>query len=488
MAPQVLPQLSSKAPVLPESKKLTNEDRPNEHPAKLFSPPHDTSMQNHQNERLQKITIDDLSSLFKALKTLASIDARPERLANLADKKHKLFQQQLEKAEEGLQQWANNQEILYICERLTDLDQYSSWFEYWLVRLYQYLYFLKNLADTVNQHSATNPAKKLAKNVVQNVATAKEYLRECACDEAYLNTLSAQLRDQRSQRLEGEAEHSEYLYSLISSLQYRYWLERPGDRERARCQTLLISELQQLRNLAQSSHHDANEKRNDAWMKVLEQIHEFVLPLPEKKDEIKKELANWVNIKLRLKFELKDLPVQDEKERKVNKSLDQSISSSQDANLITLADLLPDSRPSTLWEIFDAIDEEWRQKAERLIARKLLEYLEQDPDGILRAICSRDYPQCTLHEVIIRRVLTFPAEPYRSIGAVLGTYPQVPHHLWKAKGGMNLVYEIYCGLAALEIAQLVIELLVLVIHLPIYVHQLSFGLIDQISFELEHNL
>ncbi len=455
------------------------------------------------NKHLHEENDDYLQVLFENVKTIADLQS----LAKLP-RRHPRFETKLGQAEGYLCKWAVDAEnLLSICTQLPHWEEHTYTTRYLLVGFHQYLHGLKELAQAIEQISAKIETKKLAKIAKQHVIEIEHYLHQCHCDDKHLINLSAQLQSQRSRRLEGNTEHNEYLHLLIGIMQYRHWMQKTGCREWENCQRFLIQELEQLRELRRSSHPSANDIVNATWRNVLERIHEFVLPLPEKTNEIKKELAYWINSKLRLWDNLGKLPEEDAKERKRYTSLDQLIGSHENGKPISLGDSLADPRPSTIWEILDEIEKDWYRQAEWFIAKEAIKYFEQDPDEILRRFCSRKYPQLNLQEIIKRYYLTFPPQKDSVIVRDLNINRQRPGHavrelkekLAKRYGlpfppekksktypVAYVVIEFYCELAALELAKNVVATINLIVHLPTCIQQLSFRLIDQIFIELEH--
>ena len=68
----------------------------------------------------------------------------------------------------------------------------------------------------------------------------------------------------------------------------------------------LLMEIQQLPGLAKSHHPDYYEVLDDTLLKLAEEIQEF----EPKHSSIETSLVAWINVKLRLKYEVRDLHFQ----------------------------------------------------------------------------------------------------------------------------------------------------------------------------------
>lgn len=311
---------------------------------------------------------------------------------------------------------------------------------------------------------------------------------------------------ERLKRLNPNIDHAEYLYRLIETIQYLHQVQKTDCREWRICQGWLISKVQKLPGLWRSTHHSYEDVLFKTLNEMLERINEFELPTVAEASLTPGRLTGWINKRLGLRYKVIKLYQPNSKEPEPD-SLDRPIGSSEDSKPTLLGDLFADSRPSTLWEKLDEIEKDWYQQAEWFIGRKAINYFKQDPDEILRTFCIRKYPQINVQELIRRYYLTFPPQKDSIIVQDLNIDRQRPEHVIRELKGRlakqyglpfppekksktypisYVVIEFYCGLAALELAKTVVEIINLIVHLPTRIQQLPFRLIDQISIELEH--
>lgn len=171
----------------------------------------------------------------------------------------------------------------------------------------------------------------------------------------------------------------------------------------------------------------------DTLLEALDDICNFDPP-PEP-HSIKKGLKNWINYKLRLEHEVKNLcsaafpkiPKFKSPKREYNFlrrmrpfSLDSPLGNESNE---TFVDFLPD--PQTLGDL-----DEWAEKWKREeVACKLRAYIEQDPEGKLQKCCLRKYPHCNAQ--VVARLLLSSSTYYKPNGInrkkiVEEKFPDVP--------------------------------------------------------------
>ena len=205
----------------------------------------------------------------------------------------------------------------------------------------------------------------------------------------------------------------------------------------------LLREIQQLPGLASSSHPDYQEALDDTLMRLATEIHEFE-PNP---DAVEKSLVTWINYKLRLKYEVKNLQSSyqsrskksiktanleyKEQVRKHPLSLDVPIGGEGNQ---TFRDLILSQEPTTIWEQQALIAEEQKKQQNSRIGIKLKTYIERDPDSSLRNCHPRNHPHCNCLVLSQRLLLKYPPDKLAAIAKDL----QINYHTlnwhWKNKG------------------------------------------------------
>jgi hypothetical protein len=200
----------------------------------------------------------------------------------------------------------------------------------------------------------------------------------------------------------------------------------------------LLQEVPQLPRLARSTHPDYGEILNDTFLQIADRIHEF-----QPQDSIGVSLTNWINLQLRLTYRLKDL--YDSQSDQANKadpkaqfraqirkpplSLDASIG---EAGNLSFGDQLSDPRP-TLSDLESLIQHDQQQQVER-IGQQIYEYIETDPEYLLRQCYPQKYPECHCQLLAKRLLLKQPPDRFQ---AIVNDYRVNYHTLyshWKNRG------------------------------------------------------
>ena len=206
-----------------------------------------------------------------------------------------------------------------------------------------------------------------------------------------------------------------------------------SSREWRKAMHQLLSYIQRLPGLARCSHPDYPEVLNDTLALVPEKIQEFQ-PDPS---SLTNSLVNWINYKLRHKYRVLELyqPASSEQ-----LSLDNLVRT-EEGSRETFTDLLPDPRPSNIWELEDLLEQWQQQQKTESIGTKLRHYIEQDPEGKLRSCVSRKHPKCNCHLLSQRLYLKNPPDNLTRFASEFNIpYQTVVTH-WKKKG-LPLLQEI----------------------------------------------
>ncbi len=142
----------------------------------------------------------------------------------------------------------------------------------------------------------------------------------------------------------------------------------------------LLYEIQELPGLARCSHPDYPEVLDDTLIEVANRISEF----HPRHESITTSLVLWINYRLRLKFKVKDLLCS--RGRQPPLSLDQLLSHEGSK---TFGDILSDITSTAPPDPGSSI-----------IAQRVWEYVEQDPERKLRNCIVPKYPSCNAQKVV----------------------------------------------------------------------------------------
>ncbi|MDY7008228.1 MAG: hypothetical protein SWX82_30950 [Cyanobacteriota bacterium] len=194
----------------------------------------------------------------------------------------------------------------------------------------------------------------------------EDYVLKRVMDDNYLNKIRAVC--------DGSSEDRE-LYELIEN-----FCRQPENR-RGIAFVPLLKKIEGLKGLTYSKHRDFWMILQDTWVKVYQQIASDFEPQEQSKS-LQSSLVTWINKKLRLKYEEKDL---------WNKakplSLDALLNGDRD-NKNTLGDLLSSLEADPMEQ---AIQEEEHQKLEQRL-KKLYALTDHHPK----------YPECTIGKIFER--------------------------------------------------------------------------------------
>ena len=221
----------------------------------------------------------------------------------------------------------------------------------------------------------------------------------------------------------------------------------------------LLMEIQQLPGLAKSHHPDYYEVLDDTLLKLAEEIQEF----EPKHSSIETSLVAWINVKLRLKYEVRDLHFQtitssknranpkgakeefNAQIRKQPLSLDIPIGEEGGE---TFGSQLPGKSHGNFWELQSAIAEDQKEQENARIGIKIKQYIEQDPEKNLRNCHPRAHPNCNCQILSKRLLLKYPPDKMVDIARDLKVNYNTLNWHWKNRGipllqeiAMNLGYQ-----------------------------------------------
>ena len=194
-----------------------------------------------------------------------------------------------------------------------------------------------------------------------------------------------------------------------------------GSPERQKALNRLLVNLQKLPELLRSKHPDYLDALNRTWEWFSHNICETFKPL---KDSFQKSLTTWINGYLY--WRIKDLP-----SSQAHLSLDTVIRGSN--NLETYLDQLPESSNSLTLKGLDAYLSKLDNQKLQTISLKLEHYIEQDPDGQLRACHLRNSPHCHCQFLAKKLLLKNPPERLASISRELKINDRTLRSHWKNK-------------------------------------------------------
>ncbi|MCP2730184.1 hypothetical protein [Limnofasciculus baicalensis] len=207
----------------------------------------------------------------------------------------------------------------------------------------------------------------------------------------------------------------------------------------------LLLEIQQLPGLTKSNHPDYDEVLDDTLLKLAEEIQEF----EPKHSSIETSLVGWINIKLRLKYEVRELHSQsitssknrshpqgakeefNAQARKQPLSLDVPIG---EEGSETFGSQLPAKSPCNLWEVQSAIAKDQKEQENERIGIKLKQYIEQDPERRLQSCHPRPYPNCNCQILSQRLLLKYPPDKMVDIARDLEVNYNTLNWHWKNRG------------------------------------------------------
>lgn len=184
----------------------------------------------------------------------------------------------------------------------------------------------------------------------------------------------------------------------------------------------LLRVLPAIPGIFKSSHSHYPEVWNDVLLRVSREIDSFIVP----KKDVLSSLAYWINLKLRLKYAIRDLQRGDRatktrspkslfqyQARQPPLSLDRPITSDSEQ---TFADQLPTPTLATLEDYLSRVQHEAQQE---ILAADLQQYIETDPEIMLRDCHPRKYPQANAQFLALRLLLKEPPDTLAQIAREL---------------------------------------------------------------------
>lgn len=199
----------------------------------------------------------------------------------------------------------------------------------------------------------------------------------------------------------------------------------------------LLRILPRLPGLAVSNHAQYPEIWNDTLLRVSQEIQTFESP----PSNVVAALVHWINLKLRLKYAVKDLQRGDRarpgprsakaefkrQARQAPLSLDRPLSA--DTN-VTFADQLPAPTLSTL---ADQIAQAQKEAQQTALATHLQDYIRRDPDARLQACHPKAKPEANAQLLALRLLLQDPPDSLAKIARDLTINYHTLNWHWQRK-------------------------------------------------------
>ena len=233
-------------------------------------------------------------------------------------------------------------------------------------------------------------------------------------------------------------ERDEQLSQLIAAVRR----EPKGSLVWRQAMNQLLRIIQQLPGLARSSHPDYFEALNDTLVRLSDEIQSF----NPTGTSVANSLTGWINRKLRLKYQVRELhlPPRDRAKstnrtaqaefktqaRQPPLSLDRPINLDSGE---TFGERLSDPNPATLWELEDAIAQAQKQQETNRIGLALTQYIEQDPERVLRNCHPRSHPDCHSQTLSQRLLLKHPPDKLAKLAREFNINYHTLNWHWKNK-------------------------------------------------------
>jgi hypothetical protein len=210
-----------------------------------------------------------------------------------------------------------------------------------------------------------------------------------------------------------------------------------------RAMNRLLLEIQQLPGLAKSTHPDYPEVLNDALMRLGKEIQEFEPRQPS----LEKSLTAWINGKLRLKYEVKDLHASPQARRHLQTqstrvefrrqvqltplSLDAPLNHDVSASF---GDQLAAPGACTIWELEEEIYQVQQHQQRTRIGLRLSQYIQDDPESKLRQCHPQAFPQCHCQMLSQRLLLKHPPDRMANLAREFNINYHTLNWHWKNRG------------------------------------------------------
>ncbi len=187
----------------------------------------------------------------------------------------------------------------------------------------------------------------------------------------------------------------------------------------------LLTLLQRLPGLARSVHPDYLEALDRTWEWVGRNICTFK---PRANLSLQESLVKWVNGYLY--WRIRDLPgVETPNQMRLDRIIGQE-AGSKTTRLEQLSET--GLKPPTLSGLDGQVDAQ-KQQAIQQIVLSLEQYIEADPDGLLRNCHPRKHPDCNCQVLSQRVLLKYPPDRFADISRDLGINYQTLKSHWEKK-------------------------------------------------------
>lgn len=187
--------------------------------------------------------------------------------------------------------------------------------------------------------------------------------------------------------------------------------------ERQKALNRLLAVVQQLPGIKYSKHPDYLQALNQTWEWVSRKIGEF----EPRSSSVQQSLVTWINGYLN--WRIRDLYIPEDRN---SISLDRPISNNE-GEITTLGDRLPAMTLDLLEAKIVQIQEKQRQR----IGQRVRQYIQQDPEGILKSCHPRKHPDCNCQLLAMRMLLQEPPQRIADIAREFNINNQTLYSHWK---------------------------------------------------------
>lgn len=207
----------------------------------------------------------------------------------------------------------------------------------------------------------------------------------------------------------------------------------------------LLAEIQRLPGLTRSNHPDYADVLNQVLVRLGDEIQTFQPQPPS----LEKSLTNWINLKLRLTYEVRELyaPVRSRAQATVKTTKTAKADFQRqtqkpplflDAPLgedgWSLGDRLSASAPCTLLELEENIRQVQAQQITHRVGIQIAQYIQNDPDGSLRQCHPQAYPACHCQMLSQRLLLKHPPDRMAALAREFNINYHTLNWHWKNRG------------------------------------------------------
>jgi hypothetical protein len=228
----------------------------------------------------------------------------------------------------------------------------------------------------------------------------------------------------------------------ISKLLQQVSQHPQGSEQRRRAMHRLLIEIYNLPGLLKSSHPDYLAALNQTWEKVSRDI---CCEFQPRSKSLEKSLVSWINGYLY--WRIKDLY----SANSALISLDAPIAENDQQT--TLIELLAETGLNTpKLNGLDCYIEQLQERENQRLSKKIVDYIDQDPQNQLKNCYPRAYPNCHCQLLSQKRLLSEPAKTFEDIAEELNIpLKQLTNHWYgRCKPLLQKIFQDYKLLIEVE--------------------------------------